>query len=268
MSAALLPYWRIFLSGFRAKSTYRMAALAGLFTNAIFGFLKAAILLSTIHSAGGALAGYDLLTMSSYVWWSQALIGAVNLHGGSDLAQRIKQGDVVVDLIRPVNLSAAMILREVGGGVFTLLPRGLPMLVLGALTIGIATPASPVAWVLTPLSVLLAISVSVAAVYALTCSGFWLVETRGLQILYMVVAGFLAGLFVPLALLPHWLQVVAHSTPFPAMLMSAVSIGGGLAGTQEALRLVAVQLAWLLGLVALGAWLTRAGLRRLEVQGG
>ena len=40
--------------------------------------------------------------------------------------------------------------------------------------------------------------------------GFWLVETRGLQILYMVVSGFLAGLFVPIWIFPQWLETVAQ----------------------------------------------------------
>ena len=54
-------------------------------------------------------------------------------------------------------------------------------------------------------SVLLAITVSAATVYLVAAAGFWLVETRGLQILYMVVSGFLAGLFVPIWLFPAWL---------------------------------------------------------------
>ena len=98
--------------------------------------------------------------------------------------------------------------------------------------------------------------------------GFWIVETRGLQILYMVVSGFLAGLFVPIWLFPGWLEVVAQATPFPATMMYPVDVISGRASGVDALVLVGLQVVWLVGVVALGQVLTRAGRHRLEVQGG
>ena len=98
--------------------------------------------------------------------------------------------------------------------------------------------------------------------------GFWLVETRGLQILYMVVSGFLAGLYVPIYLFPAWLETIAHATPFPAMLMYPTDILTGRADLATSLLLLGVQVAWLVVIGGTGQALTRAGRRHLEVQGG
>ena len=65
---------------------------------------------------------------------------------------------------------------------------------------------------------MLAIVVSCTTVYLVAAPGFWLVEGRGLELLYMVVSGFLAGLFVPVPLFPGWLRAVATATPFPSMM--------------------------------------------------
>jgi ABC-2 type transport system permease protein len=262
-------YWRILVAGFRRQSAYVLAAFGGLVANTTFGLLKVAILFATVRAAGGELQGYDVARMSTYIWVSQGLLGSVNLFGRLDIADRIKDGDIAVDFLRPVDVQAAAITSEVGRSVFNLIPRGLPSVLIGGLVVGMAVPDRPVVYLLGAVSILLAMAVSAATVYlTVAAPGFWLVETRGLQILYMVVSGFLAGLFVPIWIFPRWLEVVAQATPFPSMLMYPVDILSGRADAGSALVLVAVQLGWLLAVGGLGQVLTRAGRRHLEVQGG
>jgi ABC-2 type transport system permease protein len=268
MRATARVYWRLLVAGFRRQSTYRLAALGGLVANLTFGLLKVAILFATVRAAGGELHGYDTASMSTYVWLSQGLLGSVNLSGRTDLALRVKDGQVAVDFLRPVDLQAATLATEVGASLFALIPRGLPSVLLGAVTIGMQLPASPVFYVLGAVSLVLGIVISAATVYLVAVAGFWLVETRGLQILYMLASGFLGGLYVPIALFPRWLRIIAEATPFPSIMMYPIDVLSGLGGAGRAAGLVLVQLAWLAGVAAAGQLLTRAGRRRLEVQGG
>ena len=262
-------YWRILVAGFRRQSAYLMAAFGGLVANTTFGLLKVAILFATVRAAGGELQGYDVALMSTYIWVSQGLLGSIDLFGRPEIAERIKSGDVAVDFLRPVDVQGAAIAHEVGKSLFNLVPRGIPSVLIGALVVGMALPESPASYLLGAVSVVLAIAVSAATVYVIVAApGFWLVETRGLQIFYMVVSGFLAGLFVPIWLFPSWLEVLAQATPFPSMMMYPVDIISGRVDTGGALLLLAVQAAWLLGVGAVGQVLTRAGRRHLEVQGG
>jgi ABC-2 type transport system permease protein len=261
-------YSRLLVAGFRRQSTYRLAALGGLVANTTFGFLKAAILFAAVRAAGGELQGYDVGAVAAYVWISQAMLGSVNLNGRTDLADRIKDGDVAVDLMRPVDVQGAFVATEVGRSLFAFLPRGLPTFLIGAVVVGVALPDEPLAYLLGLVSILLAITVSATTVYLLATTGFWLVETRGPQLLYMIVSGFLAGLYLPIWFFPDWLVVVASATPFPSMLMYPTDILSGRVGLGGAVVHVLVQLAWLGATVAAGQGLTRAGRRRLEVQGG
>jgi viologen exporter family transport system permease protein len=268
MRATARVYWRLLVAGFRRQSAYRLAALGGLVANLTFGLLKVAILFATVRAAGGQLHGYDTATMSTYVWLSQGLLGSVNLSGRTDLALRVKDGQVAVDFLRPVDLQAATIAAEAGASLFALLPRGLPSVLLGAVTVGMKMPASPVFYLLGAVSLVAGIVISAATVYLIAVAGFWLVETRGLQILYMLVSGFLGGLYVPITLFPQWLRTVAAGTPFPSIMMYPVDVLSGFSGAAGAVKLVLAQLAWLAGVAAVGQLLTRAGRRRLEVQGG
>ena len=268
LAATARVCWRLLRAGVRESSTYRMALLGGLIANLTFGFLKVGILGATVAAAGGRVAGYTTATMYSYVWLSQGLLGSVNLFGRSELADRIKSGDIAVDFVRPLSVQLAACLREIGRGLFALLPRGLPSVLLGSLAVGIALPGDPAGYLLGGLSVLLAIGVSATTVYLVAVTGFWLVETRGVQLLYMIVSGFLAGLFVPLPLLPGWLRVLAASTPFPSMMQYPVDVLSGRAAGRDAVLLVLAQMGWLALTIAVGQLATAAGRRRLEVQGG
>lgn len=268
MRATARVYWRLLAAGFRRQYAYPLAALGGLVANLTFGLLKVAVLFATVRAAGGELHGYDTASMSTYVWLSQGLLGSVSMTGRTDLALRVKDGQVAVDFLRPVDLQAATLAAEAGGALFALIPRGLPSVLLGAVAVGLQMPTAPVFYLLGAVSLLLGIVISAATVYLIAVAGFWLIETRGLQILYMLASGFLGGLYVPIALLPHWLGIVAAATPFPSIMMYPIDVLSGLGGAGNAAGLVLAQLAWLAGVAAVGQLLTRAGRRKLEVQGG
>lgn len=262
------PYWRFVVAGFRGQSAYPLAMLAGLVANATFGLLKGAIMGAAVESSGGELAGYSAATMAAFVWLGQGMLGSVNFWGGSDLQSRITSGDVAVDFLRPVSVQAAHVLTDIGKGLFALLPRGLPSVLIGVLVSSMALPADAGAYALGLASLLIGIAVSHATVYAVATSGFWIVETRGVSVLYMAVSGFFAGLFTPIYLFPDWLLTVALLTPFPAMMQFPIDVLSGQVAGAAAWQHLGVQLVWLVVVLAVGHLTTRAGRRALEVQGG
>lgn len=263
-----LPYWRLFVAGIRQQATYRLAMVGGLIANATFGFLKTAILSATVVAGGGMVGGYDGAMMATYVWVGQGMLGSLNLNGRLDLADRINTGDITTDFLRPLDVQTATIATEVGKAVYALLPRGVPSLLIGALFVGLGTPESPWSWVLGLVSLALGMVVSQTTVYVLTTAGFWLVELRGLQTMYMMLSGFLAGLFVPVTLFPDWLATIAHATPFPSMMQYPIDVFTEHSGMTGSMERVAAQCFWLALTWLAGGWLTRLGRQRLEVQGG
>ena len=70
-TAALAPAAALAGAGFRRWSTYRQAALAGVFVNTVFGVIRLSILLGVAESAGGEVEGYDAASLSTYTWVAQ-----------------------------------------------------------------------------------------------------------------------------------------------------------------------------------------------------
>ena len=120
-------------AGFRRFSTYRAATAAGALTNSVFGAIKAAVLVGTVSGAGSAVAGYDVEQAATFAWVTQALLAPVNVFAGDEVAQRVRTGDIAVDLARPIDPQLAAWATDLGRAAFMFLPRGVPPLVLGIL---------------------------------------------------------------------------------------------------------------------------------------
>jgi ABC-2 type transport system permease protein len=253
---------------FQRYSTYRLAILAGVTTQSVFGFIRVSVLFAAISEAGGTLAGYDQRSASTYVWLGQALLAPIAIFGWIEIAERVSSGEIAVDFARPVDLQLAWWARDFGRASFQLLSRGLPPLLIGAVTFGLALPQSWTAYPLGLVSLILAVSISFVVRFLVNLIAFWTLDVRGFVGLYVVVVGPLCGLYVPVHLFPEWLRIIAYATPFPSMLQTPIDVLSGRVLDAAAVAVVASQLAWLAGLVGLARLMQwRAG-QRLVVQGG
>jgi ABC-2 type transport system permease protein len=261
-------FWLLVRAGFRRHSTYRLALLAGMTTNSVFGLIRASIVLAAIASAGSAIGGYDAPTAVAFVWWGQALLGTVNLWGFQEVGQRVRTGDIAVDFLRPIDPQLAYLAADLGRAGINLLARGAPALLIGALLFDLAWPDGAVTWLAGLGSVVLAVVVAFAGSFVVNLLAFWLVEVRGVRLLYMITGGLLCGLYVPVPWFPGWLRTIAQWSPFPSMLQNPIDILAGRVTGSQVLPTLAGQVFWAVALVALGQVVMRAGRRRLEVQGG
>lgn len=256
------------LAGFRRYSAYRAATFAGAVTNTVFGVVKASITLAAIAAAGGTLAGYDAQQGATYSFLCQALIAPVAIFGWQELADRIRTGDIAVDLARPVDLQLSWLCVDLGRAAFELLPRGLPPLLVGAVFFGLTLPGTALPFALGAVSVVLGVVISFACRFLLNLAAFWLIEMRGLLTLYMVGSNVLTGLVVPVHWFPEWMAAVARATPFPSMLQTPVDVLSGRASGWAAVAAVATQCFWLVVTMLLGRLVLSRATRRLVVQGG
>jgi ABC-2 type transport system permease protein len=256
------------VAGFRRYSAYRLSVAAGAFTNSVFGLLRASIVVAAVGTAGGTLAGYDERSIVAYAWITQALIAPVAIFTWNDLALRVRTGDVAVDLARPVDLQVQYLAADLGRAAYVVLPRGLPPLLVGALTFGLLMPATVTPYLLGAGSLLLAVTISFNCRFLANLSAFWLLDHRGVLNMYIVVSNLLSGMFAPVTWFPAGLETAARLTPFPSMIQAPADVLTGRLDTAGSLRVLGVQVLWLgVTLVLVRLALARAT-RKLVVQGG
>jgi ABC-type uncharacterized transport system permease subunit len=89
-------YWEVFRHGFRRYATYRAATVAGLFTNTVFGFLRAYVLVA-LFAATATVGGYDLSDALTYVFLGRDDHDGLHVELVG-IALAIRSGDIVTDL--------------------------------------------------------------------------------------------------------------------------------------------------------------------------
>jgi ABC-2 type transport system permease protein len=255
-------------AGFRRFATYRQATAAGAFTNTVFGVIKVSVLLAVARAAGGSVAGYDAAALSTYTWVSQGLIAAVWLFGWTTVAERVRTGDVAIDLARPAHPVAVWLAEDLGRAAQACLVRFAVPMVLGGLVFGLRAPGRVATIPLFALSALVAVVVSFGGRLLVNLTAFWLLDVRGVVTLYVAASNVLSGMLVPVAFFPGWLHGLAYATPFPSLLQVPVDIVVERTTGWPAVGAVAMQAGWAVALLGGATWVLARGTRRLVVQGG
>ena len=256
---------------FRRQLAYRTANLAGLFTNAFFGYLRAAVFVAMFAGASTTqIAGYDVHAATTYTWVTQALIMIVNLWNWWDVETTIRTGDVVTDLARPFSYLGYWLARDYGRAAYFVLFRGLPTLVVGQLTVsgGLILPADMFAWFALIVSLSIAVAVSFSCRFMLNVSAFWTTDARGLGGLVGALVMFLGGFVIPLRFFPDWIQPVLLALPFAAIIQVPTDIFVGRLQGVDILAAVAAQALWAVALLAVSQVLVQLAVRRVSLQGG
>jgi ABC-2 type transport system permease protein len=268
--ASVATFGALIGSGFRRYATYRQATIAGSFTNIVFGFLRCYVLLAVAEQAAGQRpAGYDAEQLALYVWVGQGLLSVIGIWGWTELADRIRTGDIAADLLRPIAPVTAYLAADLGRALHGMMTRFGPPLLAGALFFPLHTPQRWQTVPLFALSVLLAVIICFGCRYVVNSTAYWLQDARGPITLWTLGSGVLGGLYFPLRLLPHdFLVVLWLATPLPSLLQAPLDVIAERDGPAMQAGLVAVQAVWAVAILALAGLLQRRAEKRLVVQGG
>ena len=259
--------WEIAKRGFARYAAYPWATIAGGFTNIIFGFMRAYILLA-LYQQREVIGGYDPTAAVTYVWIGQGLLMTIWTWGWVDIALRIRSGDIASDLIRPIEPLRAALAFDLGRATYHVIFRGIPPFLFGALVFQLVLPRDPLVWLAFVASVVLAVIVSFGYRALYNAATFWLMDVRGMIIVSGVLLSIFSGFLVPVSFFPDWLAAIARATPFPSMVQTPIDVFiGRIAGTDIVVALLS-QAAWAVVMLAAAQAVFAAGVRRLVVQGG
>lgn len=250
---------------------YRAAALAGMSTQLVWGTMEVLVYRAFwLESPEKFPMGMGALT--SYIWLQQAFLAFFSLWQWElPLMDAVQSGEIAYELTRPTELYGMWMARSMALRLSRAALRCWPILLLAALLprpYGLSLPASPAAFGGFLVSMALMLTVVCATVLVIYALGFTMESTKGVRWLALAAADLLGGAIVPLPFLPEPLRTIAALSPFGAMQNVPLRIySGDLAGGDLAAA-VGLQIFWCAALIALGAHMTRSGIRRAVIVGG
>jgi ABC-2 type transport system permease protein len=258
--------WEIAKRGWRRYAAYPWATVAGMFTNTVFGFLQAYILIA-VYRHRASIGGFDAADAVTYVWLAQSMIMTVYVFSWWELAWRIRDGSIATDLSRPLDPQRYWLAYDLGRAPYHFLFRGLPPFVLGALVFQLHWP-SPLDGLAFVLSLTLAVVVSFAFRFIYNTAAFWLLDFRGVVTISTTLVVFFSGMAIPIRFFPHLLREVCYALPFASIIQTPVDIWLGKREGLQLAGMLALQLAWAIALLGIGKLLLARATRKLVVQGG
>ena len=259
--------WEVAKRAFRRWSTYRAATVAGIFTNTVFGFIQAYVLLA-VYRQRDEIGGFDVTDALTFAFVTQGFLMMVWVFNWTEIAERVRTGDVITDLYRPVDFQRYWLAQDLGRATFHALARGVPPYLFGSLVFDLRVTTDPLAIAVFPLTCVLAVVISFAIRFMINLLSFWLLDIRGPNQTLMVVWLFLSGFILPITFFPDWLEAFARATPFAAIVQLPVEVILGKHDSGAMAAVVAVQVAWAVVLLAAGRRVLAAATHKVVVQGG
>jgi ABC-2 type transport system permease protein len=276
VTGALRPYRAIVSARFRMLLQYRAAAIAGLWTQVVFGLILIMLYQAFYRSSSAATQPMAFAQLASYVWLGQALLAMLPANADGEVRDMVRSGAIAYELARPVDLYGLWYARAVAQRTAPTLLRAAPMTVfasvglplLGLPDLRLAAPASPAAGAGFIAALICALALGCAISVLINISLMWTVSGDGFAMLLTTAVALFSGLLVPLPLFPDWAQRALGWLPFAGVFDLPFRIYAGHLAPRDLGLVLARQIGWTVALVALGRWLLGRGMRRVALQGG
>ncbi len=260
-------YTALLSAQLRTLLQYRAAALAGLTTQLFFGFVIVMVY-EAFYASAAAPMPMTLREVTTYTWLGQAMLGLMPWSIDPEIRERIRTGGVAYELLRPADLYNMWFIRSVARRAVPTLLRSLPIFAVAGLFLGLEPPptaAAGLAWAAATFCALL-LSSAITTLMAVTL--MWTISGEGILYIMPGIAGFFSGQYLPLPLMPDWIELLSEWLPFRGLIDIPFRLYLGHVPVEECLPLFLHQLAWIAVLVLAGRRALARGTRRLVVQGG
>ena len=269
------PYLAVLSARYRMLLQYRAAALAGFGTQLFWGAIRLMIL-AAFYDASTRTQPMSMSDIVPYVWLGQALFAMLPWNVDAELVQKIRDGSVAYELLRPLDLYTFWYARTLALRTAPTTLRCIPMLTFSMLLLpaiglkdwAMPLPSSLLAGSLFCLSIAMAFLVTTAITMLVHISLLWTLSAQGADRIMPAVVMMFSGMIVPLPLLPDWVQPLLVAQPFRGLVDVPFRIYSGNIAPDVASIEIVQQGAWLLLLIWLGRRLLARGTRQLVVQGG
>jgi ABC-2 type transport system permease protein len=216
----------------------------------------------------GTVDGVDEKQMVTYTIISTLLSAAFVFDVENTVNQRIREGDIALDYIRPVNLFGIYLAQDIGSIVSSVTLKVLPLLIVASVFISVPLPASGVNFLLFLFSSVLSYMILwlLSAIVGLT--SFWVVELGPLGHIKNALVGTISGSFIPVWFFPDAIRNFLEYLPFVYIYQLPLGIYIGKTDFNNSIKGMIIQLLWVCIMFIAFYVMQKKARSRVFIQGG
>ncbi len=220
-----------------------------------------------VYAGRGTVDGIALHEVITFVTIANLQVFLLIPVIGGYVRERVREGQVALDLARPVPFLSQLLAHQVGATA-SAVPFVVLALPCAVLLGGIQAPQSPMAGLLYVVSLALGYLVAMLMGLIIGLMAFWTMELGGVLTIYAFANQFFGGALVPLWFFPPLLRRLADLLPFQTQTFIPLSMYTGQLLGAQAVQALALQLFWVVALFGLAWLLWQRAIYRVVIQGG
>lgn len=250
---------------------YRVAALAGMVTQFLWGFMEINAF-SAFYKVNPDAFPMEFSQLVSYIWMQQAFLALFIIwFFDREIFSSITSGSIAYELVRPIDLYNRWFCQAAANRLARAALRCMIILTVAFVMpepFRMSLPVSFHQFTLFLLSAALSLCVVVSFSMLIYISTFYTLSSIGIRLVIAVLSDFLAGATIPLPFFPESFRSIAEWLPFAAMQNMPLRIYSGNISGSDAASGIFMQIVWLVVLVIIGKLLMKNALEKVVVQGG
>ncbi len=238
-------------------------------------FLWIGVYKSSPDGVNSVINGFTFHEMLVYVTFIN-IFNFVSLNGDTMffIVDDIQKGTIAMSFVKPISYRVRFAFTNLGSACMKTLMLGLPLLTI-AYAVFVAIGFLTVNWAMLPLHVLLFFAAQLMAIllndaidYIFGVLCFYTTAAWGLSQMKGTAVGFLSGGMIPLTFFPGIFGKILQYSPFSGIAQNPVFILMMKISWVEAVKLLAIAVAWWVVLELIGKGLFAVASRKVTVQGG
>jgi len=221
-----------------------------------------------IMSNGRVILGYSLKDMVTYVAIAGVFRFLINECSGGisrEMRSQYRSGSLTMSLLKPVSYQLYIYFHALGGILFHLVLRVIPVLTLWMLLFGLTSPNDITRFVV---SFVLGGIVYAGISFLVGLTVFYFEDNVGVLNATAALTELLSGTLIPLAMYPEWLVSAMNYLPFRFVFYQPMEIYLGHLNGRTADLVWVTQTAWIVVLFTAGYFLFRIAIQKVSIQGG
>lgn len=252
---------------FRQRVVYRTDLLVGVVNHFLSLFIQVSVW-RVLLANGTTANGVTIRDMVTYIIIGMIVSSLTRSRIDRRIAERIEDGSIAMDFIRPVNFKYYMICEDAGENAFTTLFTTLPACAFGACWWGLRLPENPLTIPLFVATLAGGVAMTCYLNYITGLVSFWFKTAFHVDWVFGTFALLFSGSLVPLWFYPAGLRAVSEALPWQLATFAPLAIFLEKSTTAGAIRVLCLEVVWFVVLAGLERVLWAKAQQKVEVYGG
>jgi ABC-2 type transport system permease protein len=269
------PYLSILSARFKTSIQYRAAALAGFVTQLFFGFIMVMVMYA-FYSSGKTAGTLSLKSIINYIWLGQALLGMLPWSVDRDIQATIRNGNVVYDFLRPLDLYFVWYFNSLAWRVSSTILRAIPLFIFVSVILpftgldiySLTAPQSPAALSAFFFTYIFTILLSISITVFMNIVTLLFLSADGLNVLITALVTLLSGMIIPLPLFPDSFQLFLLIQPFSSLVDFPFRYYTGNLSIGSLIYTIPLQIFWICFFIFISRRILSNIKKKLVIQGG